>query len=282
MRIVCTGRRCLSCWRGKIRCAQKRSTCDFEHRREKGGFILTDKHFIRTLEGILRQRAWRTSADLVFRHAYLRDWPRSFIWVVQIFSDKTARSLKSSALVTCPVHAEVLNFSKEYRKRLIPIEHSLLALLPVDTEKSEDRREAEMRAPWIGIQFSTPQVLDDEASTQGTCDTEETDRKMRTLHQSMPMVLEGLEQNCTAGFLLGKRGMRNWTVFIFLHPIVSIFSKVRILLAIESGRLWDVHAIDVCVQCSIDDSKTVWEQNGRYMSSECKKRGSVETYSTFE
>lgn len=80
---------------------------------------------------------------------------------VQVFSDKTATSLISSALVAYPAHVVLLNFSEEYKKKLIQSKQSLLEFLPVETDKSEGVREADIRWPRKSVyDYFTSQVLD--------------------------------------------------------------------------------------------------------------------------
>lgn len=66
---------------------------------------------------------------------------------VQIVSDKTATCFKISSLAAYPVHVVLLEFSKKHVKRLIQNGHSSVAFLPVDAEKSEVMREAEIAGP---------------------------------------------------------------------------------------------------------------------------------------
>lgn len=45
--------------------------------------------------------------------------PKSFLGLIQIYSDKVATSLKCNALVSYPVHAVCLNFTAKRRRYLI-------------------------------------------------------------------------------------------------------------------------------------------------------------------
>lgn len=57
--------------------------------------------------------------------------PNSFMGFCQNFGDKTSTSLKISAVVTCPVHIVLINFSEGYRRILVSNRHTLIGFLPV-------------------------------------------------------------------------------------------------------------------------------------------------------
>lgn len=50
---------------------------------------------------------------------------------MHLLSDKTAATLKSTALVANPLHAILLNVSARKRRRLIGTRHTLVGFLPV-------------------------------------------------------------------------------------------------------------------------------------------------------
>lgn len=61
---------------------------------------------------------------------------------VQIFSDEAVTSLKTSALLPHPMHVQLLNFSKNYKK-LMQSGLSSAAFRAVETETSKAMREAD-------------------------------------------------------------------------------------------------------------------------------------------
>lgn len=75
--------------------------------------------FVETTEDRVCQRVLRTSAVRVFWNEDLPDLPRSSVRILQIFLDKTVKSKRGSVLVAYPVRVLLLNFSKEYSKRVI-------------------------------------------------------------------------------------------------------------------------------------------------------------------
>lgn len=84
-------------------------------------------------------------ADRLFWNDDSLNLRRSFILFVQIWSDETATSLKSSALIAQSVHAMLLIFSKRYKTKLIHSAHPLRAFLPGETKKREAMAETEMK-----------------------------------------------------------------------------------------------------------------------------------------
>lgn len=106
-----------------------------------------DKSTFSTLKCRFCQTMLGMSADRVLWNEAWPDLPNSFVWLQEIFSDRTVMSLKISAHVAYPFHARIFNFSKEYKTRLIKSGNSLLVILPVDTEKSEYLRDSDIGGP---------------------------------------------------------------------------------------------------------------------------------------
>ena len=67
--------------------------------------------------------SWRTLAA---------DGDESFIAMVQIYSDKSQTSLKTSALKFYPLHLTLFNFKEEWRRRVISSGESIIGYLPVE------------------------------------------------------------------------------------------------------------------------------------------------------
>lgn len=97
----------------------------------------------RALEGRARRRVLQTSAARVFWNEDLPVLAMSLVGFLETFSDETATSLKVPAQVGYLVHMVVLNFSKEYKKRIIKDGQFLVTLRPFATNKSELMREAD-------------------------------------------------------------------------------------------------------------------------------------------
>lgn len=52
------------------------------------------------------------------------------MWFVQVFSDKTGTTMKSTALVAYPVHVVLLNKSAVYQQWLVGKQLTLVGFLP--------------------------------------------------------------------------------------------------------------------------------------------------------
>lgn len=78
-------------------------------------------------------------------------------------------NLKSCTLVQYPVHVVLLNFKKKYKNSLLQSGHNLVALFPVETEKSEGLKDAHICDPREVVnRYFTFKLLEDEESIQVT------------------------------------------------------------------------------------------------------------------
>lgn len=120
-------------------------------------------------------------------------------WVWSNTFGKATTSLRRSALVTSRLQVVMLNYSKSYENRLIRCGHSLESFLSVKTGNSGRIRKTDTgcTGELIYIYF-TSQILEAEELVRVTSGTEGRERDMCTLHQSLRMVLVGLESICTA------------------------------------------------------------------------------------
>lgn len=75
--------------------------------------------------------------DLVVWEHESASIPNPFVLFCQIFSEKTATSLKSSAIVTSAVSVVFIYFSEGYRRNLEKNGHTLVSIVPVTGD--EDR-----------------------------------------------------------------------------------------------------------------------------------------------
>lgn len=75
----------------------------------------------------------------------------SFVGMVQVYTDKTATTFKSNAIVPYPVHVVLLNFIPSFRRFLIDNGYTFAGLLPVCTSTDEhEEREEQMVEHKIG------------------------------------------------------------------------------------------------------------------------------------
>lgn len=81
----------------------------------------------------IRERVLQHSSEYVFWDENSPDYPRSFVELVEWFSDKPSSALKRSAVVLYPVHAVLLNFNDSYKRWLVQNGYSLVAFLPLES-----------------------------------------------------------------------------------------------------------------------------------------------------
>lgn len=144
---------------------------------------------------------FRTFIDRVFWNEDSPDLPASIVGFIQTFSYKAVTSSKISALHACSVHVMLLNFRKEYKRRLVQNEHSLVTFVPDETENSESMTKADIGGLRKSLYcYSMLHVLNGEELILLTSDTEGRERTMETLHKSTHMARNDLESTCTAGF----------------------------------------------------------------------------------
>lgn len=132
-----------------------------------------------------------------------------------------ATSLKNSTLVAYPVLAMLLNFSKKYKTQLILRGHSLAGLLPVQTENVKVCVSQILGSRKSVYRYSTSQELEAEDIIQVTPGVDGKERKMRILHRSMRMFLDGLEFSSMAG--LDSRTRNNVELNCF--PILGSYCR---------------------------------------------------------
>lgn len=156
-------------------------------------------------------------ADRVVWNKDSADLPISFVGFVQIISNRTVTKLKSSALVAYQVHVVLLNINEEYKKRLIQCEHRSVEFLPVEIEKCEGMRYADIGGSRESVYvYSTSQVLDAEESVQVASGTKGRERKMCTLHRLMRMVVDDLESIYTAEVYARSKSIMKLNYFLIL------------------------------------------------------------------
>lgn len=90
----------------------------------------------------------------------------------------------------------LLKFSKKYKRRLIQEQHSLVAFLRVETEKSEYMGRKDTGTTWWSVyKYCTSQLLSAEDSKQMSPGAEKRGKKICILHQSMEVVLDNEESS---------------------------------------------------------------------------------------
>lgn len=72
-----------------------------------------------------------------------------FCCIVQTFSDKTATTLKSTALIVLSVHAALVNFMYSFRRWLNENDHTVVGYVPVECTVAKE-------AAWVSSEAERP------------------------------------------------------------------------------------------------------------------------------
>ena len=72
----------------------------------------------------------------------------SFVGFLQLYSDKTAMTLRKVGIDAYPVHVLFMNFEYGQWKKTIVDEESIVSFLPVEYENSEDMWRCYGKAYW--------------------------------------------------------------------------------------------------------------------------------------
>ena len=86
----------------------------------------------KVVEHEVKQRIMKSGNNIWNDHSNF--YPRSFVGFLQVYSDKTATTLKANAMVAYPIHVVFLNCSASFRRFLINREYTLVGFLPVAGE----------------------------------------------------------------------------------------------------------------------------------------------------
>lgn len=116
----------------------------------------------------------------------------SFICAVQVYSDKSCQTLKSSSHAFLPVHVVPLNFSQQSRQKIVSSNDSVVAYLPVDCMRAAASEEVE-------------NLWDEDAlAAEGAAATGKTERpsKQRLLQQALERALKPLWDTTRNGMLV--------------------------------------------------------------------------------
>ena len=179
----------------------------------------------------------------------------SFVGFVQIYSDKSAMTLKSNAMVVYPVHAVFLNTTAECRRRLIDGGHTLVGFLPVDigdTCADDDVYEDGM---------DTDDVVPLEETVRATSERDARERKLQVLHSSLLAMLNPLVQCAIDGFKVVTVGNNVWNCFPILSSFCSDIPEGKDMSAIRHGTMGS----KPCIRCnsSMENFKSLYTASNR-------------------
>ena len=135
---------------------------------------------------------------------------RSFVGMLQLYSDKSRTTLKESAFEFYPFHVTLLNFCDEYKRQCIANGMSLVAFLPV----SFYRR------------------IDDERIKSGITRLE----RLKMLHLSITFILSELKEVAYSGFVCKNRDGVNRVCHPCLGSYCCDLPEAKDLTSVKNGN----------------------------------------------
>lgn len=98
----------------------------------------------------------------VYWNGGVKDDPTSFVGIIQLYHDITAKTLKSNAIVAHPVHIMLLNFTNELCRFFIDHGNTLVGLRPFSTfervneqDKTDDSLDKSILLSVLVVPFSS-------------------------------------------------------------------------------------------------------------------------------
>ena len=125
----------------------------------------------------VRREVMAHSAENVVWHDETTVCGSSFVGMVQLYSDKSQNSLKSSSFQFYPIHITLLNFSEEHRRESIVQGKTFLAFLPVEFFAYIDEDNCEIQEGKFG-----------------------RSERIRLVHLAITLVLNDLRKAAYSGF----------------------------------------------------------------------------------
>lgn len=104
--------------------------------------------------------------------------------MVQIYSDRTATTLKGNGTVAYPVYIVLMNFIKDFQKFIINHEHKIVDLLPISVSETSEEQEMMIQLKIVVENFGETTILltDD---IQQTTKRHEIEKKIEISHTAM-------------------------------------------------------------------------------------------------
>ena len=93
---------------------------------------------------------------------------KTFIGFIQVFTDKTVAALKANSFAAHAVHITFMNFTKEFRRKMIQEGHTVVGFLPVALEKSELEPASQIDNGQEFINYNLLQKIEAEESNNNT------------------------------------------------------------------------------------------------------------------
>ena len=179
----------------------------------------------------------------------------SFVGFLQIYSDKTAMTLKSNAMVAYPVHVVFLNTTTSYRRWLIDNGHTIVAFLPV--QYYSDPVDGDPTGEGMGVINDSGDYVDGVVglsdSIRQTSDARARIDKLKTLHAAMSLILKPLQETALSGFTVSDCLENNWYCFPLITSYCCDIPESKDISGVKHGGSGPFP----CVRCKVTPTDIV-------------------------
>lgn len=204
--------------------------------------------FGKEIERKVRERVMRSPKSEVLWNARENEMPKSFSGLIQIYSDKTATSLKCSALVAYPVHVVWLNFTARQRRYLIDHGYTLVGFLPVGSEEGETVHGDSGIEESVSVYgFTLSEVVPLESFIPHTSSMNGRRERMSLLRRAIRSLLEPLEKSFERGFDIFLKSGEARRCFPIVVSYCCDIPEAKDVSAIRHGH----GRYHPCVRCHI-------------------------------
>lgn len=178
-----------------------------------------ETRYFRDLHDRTKYETMTSSNRSIFWKEDSRSGSVSFVGLVQLYTDKTAMTRKTNAMVAYPIHAVLLNFQKDFRRILIDNGHTLVGFLPCHSEMEVfDNWEMEAVRTSTAQSGSTDDMIPLNDYIGHTSDTGGRMWKMHHIHEAMKTLLADIVKQCDSGF---PAALKTGTGLICIPRLVS-------------------------------------------------------------
>ena len=169
--------------------------------------------------------------------------PNSFIGMLQIYTDKTATTLKSQSLVGYPIHVTFLNVTIQFRRFLIDHGYTLVGFLPVGFQDAQSDSDADNLT--FHNESKTDDIIDINDHVPLTSSSRGRNDKMCSLHNAMTMILAPLIEKSYEGFTVCTKKNITWNCFPVIVSYCCDIPESKDM----SGVLHNFTPTRPCVRC---------------------------------